>query len=34
MTLAKYDETSQADLVEIYHWDSTYDGALHPTNGC
>ncbi|HZO95174.1 MAG TPA: hypothetical protein VFB22_15620 [Candidatus Baltobacteraceae bacterium] len=33
-TLSKYNETQQADLVAIYHWDSTYDGALHPTNGC
>jgi hypothetical protein len=34
VTDAKYDETRQADLVKIYHWDSTYDGALHPGRGC
>lgn len=34
VTSASYDETRQADLVQIFHWDSTYDGALHPTRGC
>jgi hypothetical protein len=34
VTDSKFNETSQADLVEIYHWDSTYDGSLHPSKGC